>query len=332
MKRDTMKRGAMKRDNAGAGDIGRKLRGVWATLLLDVNEDGSPRMASIDEQLQALAHAGVDGVYAHGTAGEFHLLADPMFESISIRFSENARALGLPFQIGASHPLPRQALERVAFASELRPLAIQVTLPDWTAIDTATASRFLAGCADAAGDIPLVLYNPPHARTVLDADALVRLCDAVPTLAGLKCGGGNGEWYRRMEAVLARIAVFIPGHAYASGVLAGAHGSCSNMACLDPAAAVVWARQTETDPGAARDLERRVAAFMDDAIAPILNAGWQGFVCDKAMAAAGGWTRISARLLWPHEGVDGATIERIRLSAARHIPEFARNVDAREFT
>ncbi|MCB1969806.1 MAG: dihydrodipicolinate synthase family protein [Geminicoccaceae bacterium] len=300
-----------------------RLRGVWATVLLDVREDGGIRLEAIDEQVRAFAAAGVDGVYVHGTASEFHCLADGQFEAVSRRFAHAARQAGLPFQIGASHPLPRQAVDRIIFASGLAPAAIQVTLPDWSPIDPPAACRYLEGCAQAAQDMPLVLYNPPHAKTVLTPQDLEKACIAVPSLIGLKCTGGDGHWYAAMRPVLERIAVFIPGHHYASGIASGAHGSYSNMACLDPAAAVAWAGLVRTDADAALDLERRIASFMADAIAPILASGLPGYACDKAMAAAGGWATITPRLLWPYSGVDGAAVERIREAAAAHIPEFA---------
>lgn len=299
-----------------------EIRGVWATVLLRVRKDGSIDFDAISEQVAAYAAAGIDGVYCNGTATEFHCQNDAEFEAISRATASAARAAGLPFQIGAAHPLPQGALARIAFAATLEPVAIQVTLPDWTPIDGATAIRFLARCAGIAGDVPLVLYNPPHARAALDPAGFALLTDSVPQLAGIKCAGGDDAWYAAMAPVLARLSVFIPGHHYATGMLRGAHGSYSNMACLDPAAAVRWDGLTRSDPDAARGTELRIAAFMGEAVAPILAAGHPGYAIDKAMAAAGGWTPITPRLLWPCEGLEDADVARIAAAARRHIPEF----------
>lgn len=298
------------------------IRGVWATILLRVGEDGRVDFDAIPEQVAAYAAAGVDGVYCNGTATEFHCQTDAEFEAVSRATASASRTAGLPFQIGAAHPLPQGALSRIAFAATLDPAAIQVTLPDWTPIDLATAIRFLARCAEAAGRVPLVLYNPPHARAALDPAGFARLAEAVPRLAGIKCAGGDDAWYAEMAPVLARLSVFIPGHHHATGVLRGAHGSYSNMACLDPAAAVRWDRLARSDPGPARETESRIAAFMAEAVAPILAAGHPGYAVDKAMASAGGWTSITPRLLWPCEGIADADVARIAAAARRHIPEF----------
>lgn len=304
------------------------IAGVWATVLLRIAEAGTIDLSAITDQIDAYAEAGCDGVYSGGTAAEFHTLCEPDFRAVSRATAEAARAAGLPFQIGASHPLAPGSLERIAFAASLSPTAIQVTLPDWTPVDFATARRFLQRAAEVATPVPLVLYNPPHAKTVLAPDALATLAEDIPALVGLKCGGGDGAWYRAMAPVLSRWSVFIPGHHYASGIIAGAHGAYSNMACLSPRAAVRWGHETRRDPDAALALQARIAAFMDEAIAPILAAGHPGFAIDKALAAAGGWTSLTPRLLWPYTPVAEANIPSIRAAARRHIPEFAEAMPA----
>ncbi len=299
------------------------IRGVWATVLLSLDPSGAIDFSALDDQIAAYAAAGCDGIYTGGTAGEFHTVSEADFRAVGERAARAARAAGLPFQIGAAHPLAPGGLARIAFAATLAPTAIQVTLPDWTAIDFATARRFLQGAAAAAGAVPLVLYNPPTAKTVLSPAELALLAADLPALVGLKCGGGDAAWYAAMAPVLARLSVFIPGHHYASGIAQGAHGAYSNMACLSPVGAVRWAALCRSDPAAARDIEARIAAFMAEAVVPLLEAGHPGFAIDKAMAAAGGWIAIAPRLLWPYEGVADAAVARIAQAARRHIPEFA---------
>lgn len=300
----------------------RPIRGVWATVLLDVADDGSVRLAAIGEQVDRLAAAGVDGIYCHGTAGEFHCLTEALYRKIAELVAEACRRRGCDFQIGACHPLAPAALERVRLAAALRPRAVQVILPDWTPIDREGVIRFLAECREAASGVGIVLYNPPHAKTVLSPADFAAIVAADAGVVGIKCAGGDARWYAEMAPVLARVSVFVPGHAFASGMLAGAHGAYSNMACLGPAGAVQWARQIQHAPDAALGTERRIAAFMEEAIGPMIARGLPGYACDKAMAAAGGWTLVGARLLWPHRGADEAEVAAIRRAAEAHIPDF----------
>lgn len=307
--------------SAAAALSSRPIRGVWATVLLRATDSGGVDLDSIDAQIEALAEAGVDGVYAHGTAGEVHSVDEEQWTVAARRTAAAAARRAMPFQIGAAHPLAPGSLARVRAAAALAPRAIQVTLPDWTAVDLATAERFLRGCADGASGVPLVLYNPPFARTVLSPAELMTLGDRVPELEGLKSGGGDDAWYAAMAPVFERLAVFIPGHHYASGRAKGAHGAYSNMACLSPKGAVAWARLAEEDPPAALAVETRIGAFFADAIHPLIRAGLPPFACDKALAAAGGWVDISPCLLWPYIGADREAVDRIRRAAERHIPD-----------
>jgi dihydrodipicolinate synthase/N-acetylneuraminate lyase len=297
-------------------------RGVWGTILLDVTPSGGIKYDAIAPQVAAIAEGGVDGIYCNGTATEFHGQTDRQMEEVAGHTVAAARAAGLPVQVGASHPLAQGALTRIRIASALRPDAIQMTLPDWTALDRNSVLRFLDGCAEAAEGIPLILYNPPQARTVLSPENLLAAAEKFPTLHGLKCGGGDAAWYQAMAPVLDVLSVFIPGHHYASGIGQGAHGAYSNIACLSPSGAVHWARLTKTDATAALEVEANIADFMAEAIAPMLAAGWPGFACDKAMAIAGGWRPLSQRLLWPHAAIPDDAVARISAAARRHLPEF----------
>lgn len=127
-----------------------------------------------------------------------------------------------------------------------------------------------------------------------------------------------------MAPVMQCLSVFIPGHHMASGRAKGAHGAYSNMACLNPYATVAWNRMIAECPDAARDLEARILSFIDEAIAPILAAGYPGYACDKLMASIGGWADITPRLIWPYEGVPERFAASVRRSAERWIPEFVR--------
>ena len=304
-----------------------EIRGVWTTPLLRVEADGRLDLSCLEEQIAAYAEARVDGVYTNGTAAEFHGQSDAEFREISTRVASLCVDRGLAFQIGATHPLPQATLERIRFARRLAPAAIQVILPDWAPINLSAARRFLLRCAEESGEIGLVLYNPPHAKTVLSPADFAALAETVPGLCGIKCGGGDADWYAAMAPILDRLSVFIPGHHMASGMLNGAAGSYSNMACLHPGATVAWRDRIATSPDDALALEHRVGRFMDKAIGPILAAGHPGYACDKFMAFVGGWTRITPRLMWPAEGVPEQLAPRVRRWAKELIPEFLGSVD-----
>jgi dihydrodipicolinate synthase/N-acetylneuraminate lyase len=297
------------------------LRGVWGTVLLPLGPAGQIDVARLRDQLDVLTTAGLDGVYAHGTAGEFHELAEDEYDLVSTVVAEHATAAGLPFQLGAGHMSARLSLDRIGRATRLAPDAIQVILPDWVPAAPAEVVAALDGLAAAAGDIPLVLYNPPHAKTQLDPAALVRLADQVPQLIGIKVAGGDPGWYRAMRPVLDRLAVFVAGHTLASGLAQGAAGAYSNVACLSPAGAAAWYAQMRSDPDGAADLESRLQHFLARHITPLQQRGYSNAALDKTLAHIGGWAAIGTRLRWPYQGVPEADAEALRPLARAAVPE-----------
>jgi dihydrodipicolinate synthase/N-acetylneuraminate lyase len=305
------------------------LRGVWGTVLLPLDAAGRIDVGRLRRQLDVLTAAGLDGIYAHGTAGEFHELGEDEWDLVSGLVAEHALAAGLPFQLGAGHMSAHLSRDRVRRAARLGPDAIQVILPDWVPIPPAGAVAAVAGLADAAGGIPLVLYNPPHAKTQLDPGALIRLADEVPQLIGIKVAGGDAGWYQAMRPVTARLAVFVAGHTLASGLAQGAAGSYSNVACLSPAGAAAWYRMMTADPDRAAEVEVRLRSFLDRHIMPFQRRGLANPALDKALAHIGGWADIGTRVRWPYQGVPEDEAIALRPLARAAVPELFPAVRAR---
>ncbi len=171
------------------------LRGNWATLLLPIAADEGIDSGRLAEEIDLLVAARVDGIYSNGTAGELHNQTEAEYAAIQALLAERCRAAGMPFVIGACQPDPSLARERVRLARDLGPAAIQVVLPDWWPVTEPEARGFPR--ADGRGPpaaVPLILYNPPHAKRVLAPDELGRLVRAVPAVAGHQAGG----WRRRL--------------------------------------------------------------------------------------------------------------------------------------
>lgn len=130
------------------------IAGNWASLLLPIVEDDAIDFAALGEEIDILIKAGVDGIYSNGTAGEFHNQTDVEFERIQVILAERCTSAGMPFVIGACQPDPHIALLRVARASALKPLAIQLILPDWWPVTDLEAIDFLRRATDRAEGTP----------------------------------------------------------------------------------------------------------------------------------------------------------------------------------
>jgi dihydrodipicolinate synthase/N-acetylneuraminate lyase len=200
---------------------------------------------------------------------------------------------------------------------------VQFTLPDWWPPSDEEVSRFVSGLGDAAPDLPLVLYNPPHAKRRLTLEAIARLRAAVPSLVGAKLPGGDADWYADMRRELPGFSVFVPGHTLATGYAGGAHGSYSNVACLNPKGAVMWWRTIRTDMAAAAEVEARIQAFLATHVLPFrARYNVSDAALDKALAAAGGWAPLGPRLLWPYSSVPDEEIPTLARAAYAIFPEW----------
>jgi len=301
----------------------RQIRGNWATLLLAWDTAGTLDHTRLADQIDSLIGMAVDGIYSCGTAGEFHTLTEAEFDAVSLLLAERCNGASIPFQIGASHMSAQISLARVQRTVSLAPSALQVILPDWFPLDEAEAIDFLARMAEAASPIPLVLYNPPHAKRVLAPEEIGRLARHTPGLVGVKVADGDAAWYARMREHMGHLSVFVPGHHLATGFSRGAHGSYSNVACLHPGAAQRWTDRMHHDLAEALDLEQRLRRFMDDHVAPFIHEqGYCNAACDRLLAQIGRWADVGSRMRWPYRSIPPAEADRLRPIAQDLLPEF----------
>jgi dihydrodipicolinate synthase/N-acetylneuraminate lyase len=303
------------------------ITGTYATLLLPINADDGIDLARVKVQLDYLIHSGVDGIYAHGTAGEFYSLSEREFTELNELLALKCEASGMPFQIGACFPTPQLSLDRARRAAQLSPGAIQVILPDWYPLTLQESIAFLERVAEAIAPVPLVLYNPPHAKRVLEPEDYLVLCRQIPSIVGIKVGGGDERWYERMRPLAGRLSVFVPGHALATGYARGAAGSYSNVACLQPMGAQRWNRLMQTDLPAALAIEEQIQRFLKTYVVPFRDVkGHSNMALDKLLACVGNWAPLGTRLRWPYTGVAESEIERLRVVARESIPSLFEDV------
>lgn len=303
----------------------RNLKGNWATLLLATDEHGKIDYSRMNDEIDVLIASSPDGIYSNGTAGEFYTLTEDEFIRISELLASKCHLSDVPFQLGVSHMSPQISLQRLQSVRPLEPSAAQVILPDWFPPTLEEAAFFLQIMDDAAAGIPLILYNPPHAKKVLSPEDWPYIKQKAPHLTGVKVSDCNGDaaWYARMRANKAGLSVFIPGHRLASGICQGADGSYSNMACLNPFAAQQWYQMILEDTEAALELEKRIHQFMDIAIHPFITRfHYPNHACDRFMAMVGGWADVGPYLRWPYRSIPVDRIQKTREHVKNIIPEF----------
>lgn len=297
-------------------------RGIWGAVLLPVTRQDSIDMGALAELVDILCASGVAGIYTNGTAAEFFNQTEAEFDTITDMVLAGAGKAGVPVQIGVSNSNPRVARDRLRRIATRGAVAAQITLPDWWPPSGTEQDRFIDGMTEAAGDLPLILYNPPTAKVRLDLPGIARLRARSASLVGVKVAGGDATWYAQRRALLGDMSVFVAGHTVAFGRPLGADGAYSNVACLSPAGAVRHWDMAATDPEAARDVEDRFRRFLQDRMIPLArDHGLSDAALDKAMAAAGGWGPVGPDLLWPYSGATAEMVTAIRTSARNLLPD-----------
>ena len=298
-------------------------QGIWGTILLPITEHDQIDWGALAEELDVLAASGLAGIYANGTAGEFHNQTEAEYERLVSLVAQKAQAAGMPFQIGVSNTNPRIARDRLRRLQPLQPSAAQFTLPDWWVPSAPELEQFMAGLQEAAGDIPLILYNPPQAKLRLSLAQIAELRRLAPNLVGAKLPGGDAAWYAERRRLLPNFSVFVPGHTVAFGRPLGADGAYSNVACLGPRGAQHHWQLSATAPESAVELERRIQQFMAQHVLPLVGShGLSHPALDKMMAEVGAWGPVRARMLWPYASAPQDAIERARTALRDLLPEF----------
>lgn len=301
------------------------LYGNWATLLLATDRAGKIDFSRQSSEIDILIASNPNGIYSNGTAGEFYTQSREEFVRISQLLSEKCEKAGIAYQIGVSHPCAQESLERLRLIRELSPGAVQVILPDWFPVSNREGIRFLETMAETAGAIPLVLYNPPHAKREVTPSEWAVFKRRIPSLIGVKANDHDSshEWYDQASIHAVGLSVFIPGHHLATGLRRGASGTYSNVACLNPFAAQRWYEQTAVDPEGAFELEKRIQRFMDLCITPFISQmHYSNHACDRFMACVGNWADVGSKLRWPYDSIPESYIEPIRQQGQSIIPEF----------
>lgn len=296
--------------------------GNWATLLLPIGEDDRIDFARLGDEIDAIIEARVDGVYSNGTAGEFYAQSEDEFDRVSDLLASKCEAAGLPFQIGVSHTSAQTALSRLERARSLRPGAFQVILPDWFALIDEEAIAFLSTMADRAGEIGLILYNPPHAKRVLDGATMRLIAERVPGVIGAKVGNVDAAWFAALGPAGKRLSIFTPGHFLATHFAMGSRGAYSNVACISPCGAQRWSELMRVDLPAAQAFQERLLAVFAAHVTPYITRDkYPNAAVDKLLAAAGGWANVGTRLRWPYRSIPAEHATKLGQLFRSELPE-----------
>ncbi|MBV9817147.1 MAG: dihydrodipicolinate synthase family protein [Solirubrobacterales bacterium] len=234
--------------------------GVVSAVTTPFEADGTLALARLREHVEWLIESGCAGVTACGTMGEASALTRDERAAV-IAACVEAAAGRVPVIAGISATGAAAAAAYARDAAAAGADALMCLPPLLYAGDDREVRAFLAEVA-AATELPLQLYNNPHASggTDLPAAAIAELMEIDGLVSVKECSGDA----RRIAELLQRdVDVMVGGDDWAlEGAAAGASGWVSGVVNVAPVECVaLWAHARSGELAPARELYARVAAL-----------------------------------------------------------------------
>lgn len=242
-----------------------RLAGVFAANITPRREgtleaDFSPALDLLD----FAADAGIAGVCILGSTGEF----------LNFSFTDRQRLVYLgakrsrvPLIAGVSHSSLDGAIQLADDAISSGADALLIMPPYFFRYEQAEIEAFLLEFArEAAGAIPILLYNIPQFTSGIDIETVERLA-ATGLFAGIKDSSGDWDYFQRLLTLRREgaFAVLAGNDRIAGRALAtGADGVVSGCACAIPEVLVALGKAIAAgDERRAREIEGRLREFID---------------------------------------------------------------------
>lgn len=301
-----------------------RLTGVIPPVITPLREDRTLDVDGLHAVLRRLLEAGVDGVFALGSTGEtaFHtgaLRDEVIRETVRI---VNGR---VPVLVGVVAPQTDAVLQLIDRAAALGADGVVATAPFYAITRPPEIERHFRILGEHS-PLPLYAYDLPVCVHVkLDPAMLVRL-GADGLLAGVKDSSGDDISFRRlarMNREAGRPLTLLTGHEFVvdGAYLSGADGCVPGLGNVDPAGYVALERAYRSgDWETMRQIQDRLAALMEIALAPSGQAGWGAGVGSFKTALMLLGVIASNQVPRPFEKLNAADVEAVRAILTAHGP------------
>ncbi|HTH46240.1 MAG TPA: dihydrodipicolinate synthase family protein [Candidatus Limnocylindria bacterium] len=173
-------------------------RGVFAALWTPTDVDGRLLEPELQRHLAFLEGAGVAGILALGSTGEFVHFSEAQRATLLERIGPMAAPLPVLANVSDVSPAVAGRLARVAKSAGCGAIAV---LPPWYfPLEQADQLEFFLRVADAT-DLPVFLYNFPERTGNRIALETIAAFAQRARLAGVKQSGGEWDYHRDLIAL-----------------------------------------------------------------------------------------------------------------------------------
>jgi 4-hydroxy-tetrahydrodipicolinate synthase len=256
-----------------------RLKGIFVPMLTPLDADETVDEASLRRLVDFLVGAGVHGLWAMGTTGEFAALPEnERARAVAATVDQTAGRVPVIANIGASST--GLALRHARHAVEAGADALALTPPHYylhSMDEMLTHFRALKEALPA--DIPLLIYNIPQTVKVKMSLTTTMQLAREGTVQGIKDSQNDLRWFRmlvqsiRAEGLEDQFRLFLGTRILIdAGAVIGAHGAIPATSNVAPAAAAeAWEAAERGDFALAARAQEVVMRFED--LAEIARGG-----------------------------------------------------------
>lgn len=151
-----------------------RFEGIWTPVVTPFHEDGSVNGDALADTVEMLLAAGVHGIVAAGTTGEYY--AQSFDERVAVATRLREITVGrAPLVVGTGALRTEESVEYARMAREIGADAVMIATPPYS-VPTGREIALHALAIDRAADMPVMLYNYPGRMGVnMDEETLDRL-------------------------------------------------------------------------------------------------------------------------------------------------------------
>ena len=247
--------------------------GIYSAQWIPTDANGRVDRAGLAEHIALERRAGIAGVLALGSTGEFpHLTADQRKTALEI-IAELAAPL--PVLANVSHISPRTAIDLGRHAQSLGVTAMALMPPPFYPMSQADLLAYFLHVADAV-DLPVMLYNFPElAGKRIELATVAAFADRAPMIA-IKQSGAQFDYHRDLIALGREKGFVVMSGADArlpEAFALGAAGCIGGLVNIVPELMVridrVCRQRESLDVTAAADAVRELARILDQLTFPL---------------------------------------------------------------
>jgi 4-hydroxy-tetrahydrodipicolinate synthase len=247
-----------------------QLQGIFVPMLTPLDADERVDEVSLRRLVDFLVNAGVHGIWAMGTTGEFAGLGEAeRARAIQATIDQVARRVPVIANIGDSST--GLALRHARHAAEAGADALALTPPHYYPHSMDEMLTHFRALKQAFADWPLLIYNIPQTVKVKMSLATTLQLAREGTVQGIKDSQNDLRWFRmlavaiRSDGLEDRFRLFLGTRILIDAALIiGAHGAIPATSNVAPAAAAeAWEAAVRGDFGLAARAQEVVMSYED---------------------------------------------------------------------